>query len=260
MSKFRVLKPEEIEVKVKQVTEKGAVALIYKTSRVDMDILDETVGAENWQSEYQEIKGNLYCGIGIKDETTQDWVWKWDCGIESRSDGDGNEKKGEASDAFKRAGVQWGIGRELYTAPFIFLPLETVSNGKGYKLKNPFSRFDVKEIEYTESRKISKITIVDERGREVFQYPKEATKAKQTAKTEEWKLTKSELVQVYGVKKAEATIAALEKKLKVPYAEWDEETTQKVRETLERMKKRNNEEMEKYRSELEKTDDDDLPF
>jgi hypothetical protein len=260
MSKFRVLKPEEIEVKVKQVTEKGAVALIYKTSRVDMDILDETVGAENWQSEYQEIKGNLYCGIGIKDETTQDWVWKWDCGIESRSDGDGNEKKGEASDAFKRAGVQWGIGRELYTAPFIFLPLETVSNGKGYKLKNPFSRFDVKEIEYTESRKISKITIVDERGREVFQYPKEATKAKQTAKTEEWKLTKSELVQVYGVKKAEATIAALEKKLKVPYAEWDKGTTQKVRETLERMKKRNNEEMEKYRSELEKTDDDDLPF
>lgn len=182
MSKFRVLKPEEIEVKVKQVTEKGAVALIYKTSRVDMDILDETVGAENWQSEYQEIKGNLYCGIGIKDETTQDWVWKWDCGIESRSDGDGNEKKGEASDAFKRAGVQWGIGRELYTAPFIFLPLETVSNGKGYKLKNPFSRFDVKEIEYTESRKISKITIVDERGREVFQYPKEATKAKTDGK------------------------------------------------------------------------------
>lgn len=90
--------------------------------------------------------------------------------------------------------------------------------------------------------------------------PKEATKAKQTANTEEWKLTKSELVQVYGVKNAEATIAALEKKLKVPYAEWDKETTQKVRETLERMKKRNNEEMEKYRSELEKTDDDDLPF
>lgn len=90
--------------------------------------------------------------------------------------------------------------------------------------------------------------------------PQEATKAKQTAKTEEWKLTKSELVQVYGVKKAEATIAALEKKLKVPYAEWDKGTTQKVRETLERMKKRNNEEMEKYRSELEKTDDDDLPF
>ena len=90
--------------------------------------------------------------------------------------------------------------------------------------------------------------------------PKEGTKAKQTGKTEAWKLTKSELVQVYGVKNAEATIAALEKKLGVPYAEWDKEATQKIRETLERMKKRNNEEMEKYRSELEKTDDDDLPF
>ena len=241
MSKFRVLKPEEIEVKVKQVTEKGAVALIYKTSRVDMDILDETVGAENWQSEYQEIKGNLYCGIGIKDETTQDWVWKWDCGIESRSDGDGSEKIGEASDAFKRAGVQWGIGRELYTAPFIFLPLETVSNGKGYKLKNPFSRFDVKEIEYTESRKISKITIVDERGREVFQYPKEATKAKQTAKTEEWKLTKSELVSKYGdvVSNAEQCIAYYEKSLgNIPYGDWDEATCNVIRKDLEDRRKK----------------------
>ncbi|MFQ7077338.1 MAG: hypothetical protein ACLRSW_05045 [Christensenellaceae bacterium] len=69
MAKFRLLKAEEIEVKIKQVTQK-TLALIYKTSRVDMDILDETVGAENWQSEYAEIKGNLYCGIGIKDETT----------------------------------------------------------------------------------------------------------------------------------------------------------------------------------------------
>ena len=241
MSKFRVLKPEEIEVKVKQVTEKGAVALIYKTSRVDMDILDETVGAENWQSEYQEIKGNLYCGIGIKDETTQDWVWKWDCGIESRSDGDGNEKKGEASDAFKRAGVQWGIGRELYTAPFIFLPLETVSKGKGYKLKNPFSRFDVKEIEYTESRKISKITIVDERGKKVFEYPKEATngteKPNQTAKKEEWKLTKSELVSKYGdvVSNAEQCIAYYEKSLgDIPYGDWDDETCNVIRKDLEK--------------------------
>ena len=251
MAKFRLLKAEEIEVKIKQVTQKGAVALIYKTSRVDMDILDETVGAENWQSEYAEIKGNLYCGIGIKDETTGEWVWKYDCGIESRSDGDGNEKKGEASDAFKRAGVQWGIGRELYTAPFIFLPLETVSNGKGYKLKNPFSRFDVKEIEYSESRKISKITIVDERGKKVFEYPKEATKAKQTAKTEEWKLTKSELVQVYGVKNAEATIAALEKKLGVPYGEWDKEATQDIREYLARQKKK---------KEQKETEDAEIPF
>ena len=86
-------------------------------------------------------------------------------------------------------------------------------------------------------------------------------KAKQTAepvrKADEFKrLTKAELVQVYGVKNAEATLAALEKKLGIPYAEWDEETTQNVRETLERMKKKNAEEMEKYRNEP----DDDLPF
>ncbi len=81
--------------------------------------------------------------------------------------------------------------------------------------------------------------------------PKEATKAKQTAKTEEWKLTKSELVQVYGVKNAEATIAALEKKLGVPYAEWDKEATQDIREYLARQKKK---------KEQKETKDAEIPF
>ena len=118
---FRLLNADEIEVKVKQVTEKGAVALLYKTARTDMALLDETVGAENWQTDYREIKGNMYCGIGIWFDSERGYVWKWNCGTESREDGEGNEKKGEASDAFKRAGTLWGIGRELYTAPFIFL-------------------------------------------------------------------------------------------------------------------------------------------
>lgn len=248
MRKFRLLKAEEIEVKIKQVAEKGAVALIYKTSRVDMDILDETVGAENWQSEYVEIKGNLYCGIGIKDETTQEWVWKYDCGIESRSDGEGNEKKGEASDAFKRAGVQWGIGRELYTSPFIFLNLPTTANqnGKGYKLKNPFARFEVKEIKYDGSNKIAKIVIADEKGNEVYRHPREAANAeknaKQPTKKEEWKLTKSELVSKYGdvVSNAEQCIAYYEKSLgDIPYSDWDEETCNVIRKDLaERRKKK----------------------
>ena len=71
MEKPRLLSADEIEVKVKKVTEKGVVALLYKTARVDMDILDETYGPENWQDDYKEIKGNLYCGIGINE------VWKW---------------------------------------------------------------------------------------------------------------------------------------------------------------------------------------
>lgn len=102
---FRLLNAEDIEVKVKQVTEKGAVALLYKTARTDMTLLDETVGAENWQTDYREIKGNMYCGIGIYHSAERGYVWKWNCGTESREDGEGNEKKGEASDAFKRAGT-----------------------------------------------------------------------------------------------------------------------------------------------------------
>lgn len=113
---FRFLTADEIEVKVKQVKENGLVCLLYKTARTDMDLLDETVGAGNWTNDYKEIKGNLYAGIGIIQENGG-IQWKWDCGIESREDEEGNQKKGEASDAFKRAGFRWGIGRELYTSP-----------------------------------------------------------------------------------------------------------------------------------------------
>ena len=118
---FRFLTADEIEVKVKQVKENGLVCLLYKTARTDMDLLDETVGAGNWTNDYKEIKGNLYAGIGIIQENGG-IQWKWDCGIESREDEEGNQKKGEASDAFKRAGFRWGIGRELYTSPFVWIP------------------------------------------------------------------------------------------------------------------------------------------
>lgn len=166
---FRLLNADEIEVKVKQVTEKGAVALLYKTARIDMDLLDELFGAGVWECDYKEIKGNLYCGIGVKVDGTT--VWKWDCGIESREDGEGNEKKGEASDAFKRAGTKWGIGRELYTAPFIFLKVETEANGgKAYKLKDKYQSFDVAEIGYDDNRRINKLVIKDNKGKTVFTY------------------------------------------------------------------------------------------
>lgn len=88
-----------------------AVCVAYIDSRDVMDMLDATVGQENWQSDYKEIKGNLYAGVGIK--IKEEWVWKWDCGTESNSD----KAKGEASDAFKRAAVKWGVGRFLYDVP-----------------------------------------------------------------------------------------------------------------------------------------------
>lgn len=96
---FPTLTVDQIECKVKQVSAKGVVVLLYKTARVDMDMLDRFVGPANWTNSYRDIDGVLYCTLGIRDKDSGEWVYKEDCGIESRSDGEGNEKKGEASDA-----------------------------------------------------------------------------------------------------------------------------------------------------------------
>lgn len=172
---MRKLKADEIEVKVKQVikTEKwsGVAVLLYKTARVDMDILDETYGAENWQSDYKVVKDNLYCGIGVK--KGDEWCWKWDCGIESRADGEGNEKKGEASDAFKRAGFKWGIGRELYTSPKILIPAEVITGKDGkYYLKNKYETYSVQTVQYDDRGDIASLVIVDNNGGVVFTWKK----------------------------------------------------------------------------------------
>lgn len=132
---FRPLQADEIEVRVGGVYKSGVTFLLYKNARVDMAILDETVGELNWQRDHKDIKGNLYCGIGIWDEKKCQYVWKWDCGTESYTE----KEKGEASDSFKRAGFNWGVGRELYTAPMIYLPCATdpKQNGKGYEVHDP---------------------------------------------------------------------------------------------------------------------------
>lgn len=167
---MRLLKANEIEVKVKQVKENGCVALLYKTARVDMDLLDEEFGAENWQCSYEEIKGNLYCKIGVWNEKLSQWVWKQDCGIESREDGEGNEKKGEASDAFKRAGFKWGIGRELYTAPFIWISSDFIQI-KTYNGKSTTNeKFSVKRIEYNDNREIIALEIVNSKNKVVYTF------------------------------------------------------------------------------------------
>lgn len=171
--RFPLLREDQIEVRINQTVQRGAIALLYKTARTDMDILDEVVGPMNWGRCQVEIKGNLYCVISIWDEGKKDWVKKSDCGVESRSDGSGNEKKGEASDAFKRAGINWGIGRELYTAPFIFLKVETEQDGRGYKLKDKYEQFSVAEIGYDERRRINKLVITGKEGRVVYSFGKE---------------------------------------------------------------------------------------
>ena len=127
---FRPLTADDVECRVAQCSEKGVSVLLYKDARVDMRLLDETIGAENWQCDYKTIDGKMYCGIGCRFKDGE-WVWKWDTGTPSNME----SQKGEASDAFKRAGFKWGIGRELYTAPFIWVPADKCkklfqSNGK----------------------------------------------------------------------------------------------------------------------------------
>ena len=137
---MRALRPDEIEVRIGTINSKGVTLLLYKNARVDMQILDETYGQFGWQDDYKELKGNMYCGIGVYDNTTGYWVWKWDCGTESNTE----KEKGEASDAFKRAGFRWGIGRELYTSPRLQLNLDTRKKERGgYELVDPWAVYDV---------------------------------------------------------------------------------------------------------------------
>lgn len=179
MIKFRPLTKDEIEVKVKQIKDNGLIALLYKTARTDMDLLDETVGPENWECQYAEIKGNLYCGISVLVDGRH--VIKWDCGIESREDEEGNEKKGEASDAFKRAGFKWGIGRELYTSPFIWIQ---PGNYKLTEKKKCFDKFVVENIEYSEDgKRITGLAIVNQNtGNVAYTWKEKAGKKPATTK------------------------------------------------------------------------------
>ena len=127
----------DIDFRVQSINKGGyATILAYKDARVDMNRLDEVVGQENWQRDHKEIKGVVYGGIGIliqqrhNGDPVENWVWKWDAGSESMTE----RQKGEASDSFKRAGFNWGIGRELYDYPVIKIKLEAnefnVENGK----------------------------------------------------------------------------------------------------------------------------------
>lgn len=142
--KFRELQANEIECKIAQINEKGLSLLLYKTARTDMQLLDETVGSYNWKCEYQEIKGNLYCGLSIYDESKKEWITKWDCGVESAF---GDKEKGEASDAFKRAGFKWGIGRELYTSPFIYVSADKCNIQIKKDKYICYDKFEVEKIE-----------------------------------------------------------------------------------------------------------------
>ena len=127
--KIRNLKADEIECKVASINNKGLQLLLYKTARTDKAILDEVYGEDGWYNEFEEIKGNLYCSIFIWSEERKAWLKRQDCGVESAF---GDKEKGEASDAFKRAGFKVGIGVELYTPIFIWVPVNDKKGEPNY--------------------------------------------------------------------------------------------------------------------------------
>lgn len=149
--KFRTLCASEIECRVGTINNKGLTLLLYKDARCDMNILDETVKPMNWTRSHSRENAN--CIVSIWDNEKLMWVSKEDTGTESKTEAE----KGLASDSFKRACVNWGIGRELYTAPRIWIPAERVGLSKdGRKL---YDRLQVKDITYNERREITSLVI-----------------------------------------------------------------------------------------------------
>ena len=209
MCEFRKLKASELQCKTTDTKFKGsATILIYKDARVDMKVLDETVTPLRWQKDYKEIDGKVYCGVAIKDKDTGEWIWKWDCGTE----GNFEAEKSEASDAFKRACFNFGIGRELYDTPKI-----KIKCPDNYYYNDKLSMtFSVKTIEWNDNT-LTDLVIVDKFGKVVYDY--RGGNSEQPQMTEEQKFFKIDnkelLIQfcrnIKAALKTEAEVSTLEK-------------------------------------------------
>lgn len=165
MKEIRNLRADEIECRVGTINEKGLSLLLYKDARVDQNLLDECCGTLGWQRKHEKIGDALYCTVSVKD-TDGTWVSKQDVGTESYSDA----VKGAASYSFKRACFNFGIGRELYTAPFIWISADKADirkDGTRYITKEYFS---VGHIAYGENKTITELEIVNKRREVVYSY------------------------------------------------------------------------------------------
>lgn len=192
--KFRKLKAEEIDIRVGRVIKtnafSGATLLLYKDARVDMAILDEAVGPMNWQRKH--TRENANCSVGIYNEDRNEWIWKEDTGTESFAEAE----KGLASDSFKRACVNWGIGRELYTAKNILVACQLDNDGKK---PLPGLSWYVKTIEYT-GEEISKLIIVEKyKNEEKEVYWLGVKKGQQTPKEEPQLCTAEQIKEMYDL-------------------------------------------------------------
>lgn len=173
-TEIRLLRADEIECRVGTINERGLSLLLYKDARVDQKILDEAFGMYGWERTHQSIEGNLYCTVRIWDSEKAQWIEKQDVGTTSYTE----KEKGQASDAFKRACVNVGIGRELYTAPFIWIPSSKANIQKRDNRYTTSERFQVREISYNGMREIAAITIVNDRGVVVYEYQEKKNSSK----------------------------------------------------------------------------------
>lgn len=181
---FRLLRADEIDVRISLVKDWGIGLLLYKDARCDQNILDETVGAMNWQRHH--TRDNANCIVSIWDPDKDEWVEKEDTGTESFTE----REKGLASDSFKRACFNWGIGRELYTAPSMLVSKKNLKkltevNGKW----SCSDRFSVKDIEY-DGRKIAKVDVLNETTGEVLTFGEPVAETKKTEKVRKQKIGK----------------------------------------------------------------------
>lgn len=170
--KIRLLLADEIEGRAAAITEKGLYLLLYKDARVDQRILDETFGSFHWRRSHQCMNGSVYCTVEVKDSETGGWVAKQDAGAA----GNYEKEKSQASDSFKRACFNWGIGRELYSAPSIWIPSSKAGiykKGDKYCCKE---RFRVTSIAYNTLREIMELEIMDSNGTVVYTWKKEKTR------------------------------------------------------------------------------------
>ena len=185
---FRDLRADEIDCRIAQVKSNGLSLLLYKDARCDMNILDETVGPFNWQRTH--TRDNANCIVSIYDEDKKQWVSKEDTGTESNTE----KEKGLASDSFKRACFNWGIGRELYTAPFIWVDASMcgLNDGKCY------DKFAVSEIKIENKRIVYlKIINTSKKGAVVFETGKKIT-GNAEPKAQPKQEVNSTLAEAYG--------------------------------------------------------------
>ena len=194
--KFRPLRADEVELRVSTCNANGFSLLLYKDARCDQNILDETVGAMNWQRHH--LRDNANCIVAIWDTDKEQWIEKEDTGTESFTE----KEKGLASDSFKRACFNWGIGRELYTAPFIWISgnVEQNKNGKYVPAKSYDRKLRIADLA-TVDGVIAKLVIKDNTGKVVFSHGVSTVPQNPAPqKSDSWEETKDRLLELADMK------------------------------------------------------------